>query len=204
MKRWLKLLLLPLGLAGPAQATVLADYSFDDLISNSALIVQAEVLDSYSEAPDAAHSGDIHTVVTLHVEHVLKGALDHDEVELAFLGGTVNGEVLEVSGQFIPGVGEHAVFFISDPAARQINPLTGWFQGYFPILEDGGAAYLDLSGRPDLILANFATDPLLKKLLNLGASEAELEERFPGYARFTLEDFLLAIEAAVAAEGPTP
>jgi hypothetical protein len=37
-------------------------------------------------------------------------------------------------------------------------------------------------------------------MLNLGMSEIELERRFPGYARFTLEDFLRAIEAMLAAE----
>lgn len=198
MKRWLACLLVSLGLAQPIQATVLLDYGFDALVRESKLIVQAEVLERHSEAADL-HADDIHTVVTLRVSQVFKGSTAGDELELSFLGGAVAGEVLEVSGQFLPSVGDEAIFFITDPNASHINPLTGWFQGYFPIVDEGGTPYLDLSDRPDLILAN-ATDPLLKKMLNLGVSEAELERRFPGYARFTLEDFLLAIEAEVAAQ----
>jgi hypothetical protein len=204
MKRWLGLWLLPLGFTATTQASVLTNYGLEDLIEHSALIVQADVLDRRSEAADAAHANDIHTVVTLRVSQVFKGDLPQNDLELSFLGGAVNGEVLEVSGQFIPSAGERALFFISSPATHQINPLTGWFQGYFPIQEDGGAEYLDLSERPDLILANFATDPLLRKLLNLGMDEAELERRFPGYARFTLEDFQRAIAADVAAAKVAP
>jgi len=112
--------------------------------------------------------------------------------------------VLEISGQFMPSVGEHAVIFLQSPDAHQINPLPGWYQGYLPIQEAGGVAYLDLRDRPELILANLAEDPLLNKMLSLRVDEAQLEARFPNYARFELEDFLLAIEAEVAASAVAP
>jgi len=199
MRHWLAWLLLPWSFAGPSQATVLVDYTFDALVRESALIVRAQILDRFVEGPHAGHADDIHTVVTLRVVHVLKGDAQPNEIELSFLGGTLNNEVLDISGQFIPRVGEEAILFIDDPHGRHINPLTGWFQGYFPIQQAAGQTYLDLSDRPDLILANLNADPLLKKLLSLRVSEAEIEKRFPGYTRFLLEDFLTAIEIEVAA-----
>ncbi|HWK55278.1 MAG TPA: hypothetical protein VNR18_12960 [Hyphomicrobiales bacterium] len=182
----------------PAHATVLEAYSFEQLVHASRLIVQARIIDRYSEATEQG----IHTYVTLQVEDVItdrSGALTQETLTLSFLGGEANGETLQVAGQFIPAVGERALLFIADPATPAINPLTGWFQGYFPILEDAAGAYLDLRERPDLILANLNPDPLLKKMLALGADDAQLRSRFPDYARFRLDDFVTAIRSEAAA-----
>lgn len=188
------LLFLSLLLVTPTHATVLETYSFEQLVHASRLIVQARITDRYSEAG----AQGIHTYVTLQVETVITGQLPQNPLTLSFLGGEVNGDILQVSGQFIPAVGERALLFITDPATQAVNPLTGWFQGYFPLREDAAGTYLDLHERPDLILANLSPDPLLRKLLALGADEAQLQSRFPGYTRFSLDDFIAAIRSAAA------
>ena len=66
---------------------------------------------------------------------------EHGDVpglELRFSGGTVNGETVEVSGLRLPEVGEQGIYFIESVSRNLVNPLLGWSQGHYLILEDGG------------------------------------------------------------------
>jgi hypothetical protein len=66
-----------------------------DLVKRAEAIVIATAVESHSEMRDG---GRIVTVATLHIETVVKGTVDGDTVELAELGGSVEGRVT-----FIPG-----------------------------------------------------------------------------------------------------
>jgi len=182
-----------------SQGTVLTDYSLDELIGQSSLIVEGEVL-SHTESRDAEL---IYTTIELQIDEVLKGDSALTRLPLKFIGGGAGSVSVEVSGQFIPGVGERGVFFISDPYLDQVNPLTGWYQGFFRELQIPGdpVVYLDLHERPDLILVNLPTDPMLKKLLGLGVSEADIAARFPAYQRFPAADFKDYIRFQARQEG---
>jgi len=180
-------------------ATTLSDFTLDELISHSTLILEGEVL-SHEQSADSAL---VYTTVTLRVDEVLKGDASLTSVPLKFMGGSDGEQQVAVSGQFIPDVGARGIFFINDPDDNQVNPLTGWYQGFFREIQVPGEAtvYLDLHERPDLILVNLPTDPMLKKLLGLGMSDTEIAQRFPDYQRFPAADFKDYIRYQTSREG---
>jgi hypothetical protein len=182
----------------PARATVLLNLTLDELVGQSLLIVEAEVL-----ASQVVSEGDqIRTRLTLAISEILKGAARNDTLTLDFLGGAIDDRTLEVSGQFIPRTGSRGYFFINDPLGEQVNPLTGWYQGFFPVtVTPAGEAMLNLDARPDLVLANTADDPRVQKMLALGMSEQQILARFPEYQLFTAADFEAAIAAIIQEQG---
>ena len=181
-----------------ARATVLLDLSLEELVAQSMLIVEGEVTGKTVSRID----DQLYTTVTLRVDETIKGSQQEATLTLQFLGGTLDGETLEVSGQFIPETGSHGLFFINDPLGEQINPLTGWYQGYFPYMfADDGQIVLNLDGRPDLLLANANDDPRVRKLISIGMDTTLIVARFPEYALFLAADFKTAIEAIMAQQG---
>lgn len=174
------------------QATVLVEHSFDALVEKSLLIFQGRVLRS-----EVVETEDlIHTLVWFSVEEVIKGEAQTSELSLRFVGGATDTNSVDIAGQYLPKVGDHAVYFVSDPYGDLVNPLTGWHQGAFLIDTDAtGVQVLDLSERPDLILFNTRADPLVRKMLDMNFSEAEIAARFPEYLHFPLDDFKAAIRS---------
>jgi hypothetical protein len=64
---------------------------------------------------------------------ILKGNAGATDIELKFLGGSLNGEVLEVNGSRLPRLGEHGIYFVESLSRDLINPLLGWSQGHYLI-----------------------------------------------------------------------
>ena len=189
---------LSLMLAMPGRATVLLNFSFEELVARSLLIVDAEVTGT-----ETITEGDqIRTRLTVKVNETIKGAAQNETLVLDFLGGTAANVTLEVSGQFIPEVGQSGIFFINDPFSEQVNPLTGWYQGFFPVsVSADGEALLNLDARPDLVLANAGEDPRVRKLLDLGMTEQQVIARYPEYQRFTVADFKAALADIIRSQG---
>lgn len=129
----LKAALLPLLflLAGPAQATSVRSVSVDELLEDSALIVEAEVVAVETVVGD--HPRAIRTCVSLQVRDVIKGTAAEDPIELCFSGGTAAGVTRKVFGMVYPEVGETGVYFIHSLDRPLVNPLCGWHQGHFRI-----------------------------------------------------------------------
>ena len=177
-----------------AQATVLVTLSFDDLVKQSVLIFQGRVT-----GHEVAARGElVYTMVSFDVEDVLKGSLPDSTLSLGFVGGTIGQVKVEISGQYIPAVGDHGLYFVSKDGAGKINPLTGWYQGAF-LIDDSGPSggLLDLSQRRDLILSNTFADPLARKMVGLGFTEEQITAKLPEYSRFPLDDFKAAIRNMV-------
>ena len=128
--------LLGLCLSGSLSATTLLSMSIDEVAADAELIFEGEVL--LHEARIEANTGMIYTYVTFAVRDVVKGTYDSPGLELRFSGGTVNGETVEVSGLRLPEVGEQGIYFIESVSRNLVNPLLGWSQGHYLILEDGG------------------------------------------------------------------
>lgn len=174
------------------RATVVEKFEFEELVAASALIFQGEVVGSEQEIVD----GLVYTRVRFRIDEFIKGDFGQPEISLRFLGGEVPGSRVEVSGQYLPEIGQLGVWFVQDPTTDRVNPLTGWHQGAFLIeATEDGRRYLDLRERPDLVLFNARGDPLARKMLQAGFTEAEVSERFPEYQRFSLRDFIDAIRA---------
>jgi hypothetical protein len=122
--------------------------------------------------------------------------LVEEQLELRFLGGADTELALDVSGQYVPAVGEQGLYFVTDPDRHQVNPLTGWGQGYFPIFTgDDGVLYLDLRNHPHYaLLDDDGGNPLMKKMQAMNFSKEEIAAKFPKSQEFPLEDFVAAVQ----------
>lgn len=104
------------------------------MMTESELVIHGEVV---SRRYEYGHDGSqIYTRVQIHVIDVIKGNLADDTIELNFLGGTIGRQTLNVSDQFVPSIGDEAVYFVEDLNRLQVNPIYGWRQGHFPVRYD--------------------------------------------------------------------
>jgi len=112
-------------------ATTVVPPTFQQLVAQAEFIVRAEVRALRCE--ETVHDGQrvIHTYVTLGVLRSLKGNAP-DVMELRLLGGTVNGQTLEVAGvpKFVPG--EKCLLFIENNG-RQFCPLVAIMHGRYRV-----------------------------------------------------------------------
>ena len=183
---WLCLLLL----TTTAKATVLEDFSFEQLVAQSSFIFVGTVQSSREQQQDEL----VYTLVSFTVEQTVKGASPAPTIELRFVGGAAKGVNLKVAGQFVPAVGARGVFFVANLDSKQINPLSGWQQGYFPLMQDAsGADFLDMRLRPDLKIPGLEVDPLVSKMLTMGFSAQAIDAKVPRAFLFSLDDFRAAI-----------
>jgi hypothetical protein len=177
----------------PLVATVLEELTLEELVADSALIFEGKVLDVTVSTENEL----VYSTVLFAIDKTHKGSFAEEQLELRFLGGVDTELALDVSGQYVPTVGEHGLYFVTDPAIYQVNPLTGWGQGYFPIFTgDDGIAYLDLRAHPHYALLDDAGgNPLMKKMQTMNFSKEEIAARFPKSQEYPLEDFVAAVQS---------
>jgi hypothetical protein len=179
----------------PLIATVLEELSLEELVADSALVFEGQVLSVVVSTEDDL----VYSTVTFQVDEIHKGQFDQQQLELRFLGGVDKTLELDVAGQYVPAAGEHGLYFVTDPANDQVNPLTGWGQGYFPVFTgDDGVSYLDLRNHPHYALLDDGGDPLMKKMQNLNFSEEAIEARFPKSRQYPLDDFIAAVQSVLS------
>lgn len=177
----------------PLIATVLEELSLEQLVADSALIFEGDVL----SVEVSTENEFVYSTVTFAVGTVHKGDnLVQDELALRFMGGSDASLTLEVEGQYVPVAGEHGLYFVSDPGNHQVNPLTGWGQGYFPIFTgDDGREYLNLRNHPHYAFLDEGENPLLKKMQGMNFSQDAIDAKFPRTEQFPLEDFVAAVQS---------
>ncbi len=117
------------GLPGTLQATTVARIASTELVSESELIFQGEVV--HTESWRAAN-GRIFTWVDFNVVEVLKGETPGNGLRLRFSGGQV-GDLGMSTGVPIPQAGEQGIYFVETTRHPLANPLYGWSQGHFVI-----------------------------------------------------------------------
>ncbi len=117
-------------------ASTILSMDVDQLAVQSELIFEGEVLQHVAQQD--FNTGIINTYVTFSVLDIIKGDYDADALELKFAGGTINGETIEISGLILPKVGEQGIYFVESINRSLVNPLLGWSQGHFLILEEDG------------------------------------------------------------------
>ncbi|NQV70078.1 MAG: hypothetical protein HQ498_08640 [Pseudohongiella sp.] len=119
-----------------ANATSIIGMDIDQVAQQAEFIFEGEVI--HSETRQDSGSGIISSYVTFSVNDVVKGDYNADSIELKFMGGAFNGQVVQVSGLRIPQLGEQGIYFVESTSRDLINPLLGWSQGHFIIVEDNG------------------------------------------------------------------
>lgn len=143
-------------------ATTILGMDIDQLVTDASLIFEGEVLQR--ETRQDTNTGLINTYVTFAVRDVVKGDYNGDSLELKFMGGAFNGQIVEVSGLVIPELGETGIYFVESLATDFLNPLLGWSQGHYLIVEENGERRIStLDKRPVIDVQAVANIPQLIK-----------------------------------------
>jgi hypothetical protein len=128
-------LMLCVGLAvASARATIVIPPTFDRLVSDAELIFQGTVTDARSQWTGEGADRRIMTYVTFNIEDAIKGAPGRSYT-IQMLGGTVDGETIEVSDTPKFKVGDRDILFVEHNGS-QFVPLVGIMHGRFHVQTD--------------------------------------------------------------------
>ena len=114
-------------------ATTILGMDIDEIANQAELIFEGEVL--VRETRQDNNTGIVNTYVTFQISDIVKGEFNGDSIELKFMGGTFQEQTVHVSGLTIPSEGEHGIYFVESLNLDFINPLLGWSQGHFIIID---------------------------------------------------------------------
>jgi hypothetical protein len=183
-------------LAPCAYATTRLVLTLEELVTRSSLIFVGTV-----DAVELhVNDGAVYSNVVFAVEAIVEGVPNVETIELRFLGGSTVGTHTEVAGQFIPARGMRGLWFVDDTARELVNPLTGWSQGYFPLVTGSdGAQWLNLQDHPDYGILS-PPDPLAAKMHAMNFPDAQIDARFPQALQYPLDDFIAVIQAIAHGE----
>ncbi len=129
---WFVLLLALMG-SGPLQATAIRQVNLDEMLRQSELVFDGVVKNIQVKENEY---GRLTTHVTFKVLDVLKGNPGGKTITLVFAGGSKDGKTLKVGEMDYPDLGERGIYFVESLQRRLVNPLYGWSQGRFLVLED--------------------------------------------------------------------
>ena len=165
-----------------ARGTTVIPPSFDELVSRAEVIFQGTVTDVRSQWTGEGAQHRIESYVTFKVEDAMKGA-PGESYTLRMLGGTVDGETMEVSDSPKFKVGDRDIIFVENNGSQFI-PLVGIMHGRFHVDKD------KQTGR-EMITTN-EREPL-KDLSRLGKQE----QKASASEALSPNDFKSAIRRAV-------
>jgi hypothetical protein len=114
-----------------AWGTTVVPPTFEQLVSQAEVIFQGAVSDVRSEWAGAGGQRHIVTYVTFRVEEGFKGNAGAT-YSIRLLGGTVNGETMEVTGTPKFNVGDRDILFVENNGS-QFVPLVGISYGRFRV-----------------------------------------------------------------------
>lgn len=174
------------------RATTVIPPTFDELVSRAEVIFQGTVTDVRSQWTGEGAQRHIMSYVTFKVEDAMKGA-PGDSYTLRMLGGTVDGETMEVSDSPKFKVGNRDIIFVENNGSQFI-PLVGIMHGRFHVDKD-----VD-TGR-DMITTN-EREPL-KDLSRLGKQEQTTRATSSASQALSPSDFKSAIRRTVQNQAAT-
>ena len=130
------LLMLCAGLAADGvRATTVIPPTFDQLVREAELILEGTVIDARSQWTGEGAERNIVTYVTFNVEDAIKGA-PGKSYAIRILGGTVDGQTMEVSDTPRFKTGDRDILFVEHNGS-QFVPLVGIMHGRFHVQRDG-------------------------------------------------------------------
>jgi hypothetical protein len=184
MKHRLGFLVFPLlfTIGAIAIATTVIPPNFDQLVSRAQVIFEGEVTGLQSQWIGEGAEHRIVTFVTFKVDDTLKGNAGATYT-MRMLGGTVDGETMEVTDAPKFKVGDHDLLFVENNGS-QFVPLVGILHGRFRIQKDqaGNDILLTGDGQP------------LADVSQLGANEEAIAKN---KAPLLLRDFKTAVQTRV-------
>ena len=132
-----------------ASATTILRMDIDKVAADAEFVFEGSVIDT--ETRQDSSSGIINTYVTFLINDIIKGSYIGDSVELKFMGGAFNGQIVQVSGMRIPEMAEQGIYFVESMSRDLINPLIGWSQGHFIIVDDDGTRRISTPGNQPVL-----------------------------------------------------
>lgn len=175
------------------RGTTVIPPTFDELVGRAEVIFQGTVTDVRSQWTGEGGQRHIVSYVTFKVEDTMKGA-PGDSYTLRMLGGTVDGETMEVSDSPKFKVGNRDIIFVENNGSQFI-PLVGIMHGRFHVDKDAD------TGR-EVITTN-EREPL-KDLSRLGKEEQTTRATSSASQALSPTDFKSAIRQAVQSQATTP
>ncbi len=134
-KTFVSVLMSYLLLVSPLWATTILGMNIDEVAQGAELIFEGKVVEHNVRENTA---GMIVTYVTFRIEELIKGQYDEPLLELKFTGGSLGGQIMEISGLRIPSPNEEGIYFVESVNRNLVNPLLGWSQGHYLIYEESG------------------------------------------------------------------
>ncbi len=116
------------------RATTVIPPTFDELVNEAELIFQGNVMDVRSQWIGEGAEHRIVTYVTFKVDEALKGA-PGDNYTIRMLGGTVDGQTMEVTDTPKFKIGDRDILFVEHNGS-QFVPLVGIMHGRFHVQKD--------------------------------------------------------------------
>ena len=134
MKKLFFLLTAIVALIPAGQATTVIAPTFDELVDQAELIFQGKVTDVRSMWAGEGGQRHIVSYVTFQIEDSLKGD-SGQSYTIRMLGGTVDGETMEISDAPKFAVGDKDILFVQNNGSQFI-PLVGIMHGRFHVQHD--------------------------------------------------------------------
>lgn len=135
-------------IVGSLRATTVIPPTFDELVARAEVIFQGSVTDVRSQWTGEGAQRHIVTYVTFKVHEAIKGA-PGASYTMRMLGGTVDGQTMEVSDSPKFKIGDRDFLFI-EHNGTQFIPLVGIMHGRFRIAREqsGQEIVAENSGEP--------------------------------------------------------
>ncbi|MFN2508390.1 MAG: hypothetical protein ABR589_06420 [Chthoniobacterales bacterium] len=115
-------------------ATTVIPPTFDELVGQAELIFEGTVTEAKSQFAGEGGQRHIVTYVTFKVEEAIKGQ-PGASYTLRMLGGTVDGQTMQVSDSPRFKVGDRDILFVENNG-KQFIPLVGIMHGRFRVQKD--------------------------------------------------------------------
>jgi len=177
-----------------ASATTILGMDIDQVAEQAELIFEGEVI--LSETRQESATGVISSYLTFRIDDVVKGDYDAATVELKFMGGVFNGQIVQVSGMRIPETGEQGIYFVESVSRDLINPLLGWSQGHFIVVEEDGVRRISTAdNKPVTEVESVSSIPLVIK-----KPQAVIEGKSDSAAGVTSESSSIMIGRALTVD----
>ena len=180
----LRLLLIALFVAfGRAHATTVIPPDFDHLVKRAQVIFEGECTHVQSQWIGEGSEHRIVTFVTFKVDDTLKGDAG-TTYTIRMLGGTVDGQTMEVTDAPEFKVGDHDLLFVENNGS-QFVPLVGIAHGRFKIEKSQSGGEMLMTGE----------DQPLTDVNQLGKNEKQLAGQ--GRRALSLSDFKVSVRNRV-------
>ncbi len=191
----LVLLVCATGLPGSASALSVRAVSVEEMLGNSALVMEGQVTASESRPVEGTRL--IQTCVRIEITEIVKGRYPAGSLELCFLGGTLDDVTMRVAGMRYPELGETGIYFVESLDRLQVHPLYGGPQGHFLVVHDPATdeeRVLTSGERP--VVGVISSSGWVPPGLSTGAARGVLTADPPGISNaMTKDDFKQSLRA---------